>query len=993
MIHLNTKSSYSFLRAYGTPKQIVKRASELGLRVLGLADYCSTWGHIQFQKECLKADILPVFGVTLPVVLQLDKDPRHDLVTLVAVTQEGLQEIYKAMGRAKSQMFYRPRLTWNQVRELKARGIGIIVEHVRIETRDIPAAQGYPVALRPAPGHMIGMIKSGDCTPIAALGASFPRIEHRDGYDMVRATSNMQRIGDIDLPVHHMMSEKEYRHGLAQFKVSDVIIGRAFDVAEGYVAAGAATVRVPKARNITFDGAQEKLAALCHDGALTRGIALDVRADYRQRLAAELDVIRAKNFADYFLFVGELVGWAKQRMFVGPGRGSSGGSLVCYLLGITEVDPIEHGTLFERFIDITRNDWPDIDVDFPDRSRGEVLTHLIATYGAARVAKIGTVAELAGKSALNDTARALKVPFETSRLVARLMGEDMTLEEAFEDKAIAMVVEQFPNFKKAALLEGQPRHHGVHAAGIIVTADDITRYASVDEESVAALTLKDAEEIGALKMDALGLRTLSVIEDCCKEAGLDVQKLYSLPLDNDETFDLFRRDLLTGVFQFEGSAVRGLTRQISVDRFSDLCALTSLARPGPLEGGAGGNWVKRRSGKEEMSFEHPLLEPYLGDTYGTVIYQEQMMNIVRYIADFSIEDTNKFRRAIGKKLPEELKKFEDQFLKNAGVKVGEKIAKSLWHQMEESGSYAFNFSHAVAYSMVSYITAYLKAHYPLEYGLAQLLNAKDEEGSKALLQELERDDVTIIPFDAERSGVNWRIEDGALIGGFLNVKGIGLKTAEKIVALRDETGPSWKAKVGPGVLKKIEDPENWAWADVGRLQRKLRPLYENPDAFITKNTPAGVAGPASRICEIPTGRGSYLICGVLKKKTLRDSNDPERVAKRGGSKNAGPQNFLNLILDDGTGEIGCTVNRFKYSDMGATIWHDKESEGKLFLVRGTCINDSGRWLMVDRVVEVSDFLEEKENDEPTPSDPVGESGSSEAGSAGGAGECAPKDDG
>ena len=996
MIHINTRSSFSFLRAYGTPKQIVKRASELGLKCLGIADYCSTWGHIQFQKECLKADILPVLGITLPVVLQLDKDPRHDLVTLVAITQDGLQEIYKAMGRAKSQMFYRPRLTWNQVRELKSRGVGVIVEHVRIETRDIPAAQGYPVALRPHPGHMIGMIKSGDCTPIAALGASFPRIEHREGYDMVRATSNMQRIGDIDLPVHHMMSEKEYRHALTQFRISDDIVGRAIAVSEGYIAAGAATIRVPRAQNITFEGAFETLRQKCVDAFWSgyRPQCDTTVGPYADRLIAELEVIKAKNFADYFLFVGELVWWAKQRMFVGPGRGSSGGSLVCYLLGITEVDPIVHGTLFERFIDITRNDWPDIDVDFPDRSRGDVLTHLIQMYGAARVAKIGTVAELAGKSALNDTARALKVPFETSRLVARLMGEDMTLEEAFEDKAIAMVVEQFPNFKKAALLEGQPRHHGVHAAGIIVTADDITRYASVDEESVAALTLKDAEEIGALKMDALGLRTLSVIEDCCKEAGLDVNKLYSLPLDNDETFDMFRRDLLTGVFQFEGSTVRGLTRQISVDRFSDLCALTSLARPGPLEGGAAGNWVKRRSGKEEMSFEHPLLEPYLGDTYGTVIYQEQMMNIVRYIADFSIEDTNKFRRAIGKKLPEELKKFEDQFLKNAGVKVGEKIAKSLWHQMEESGSYAFNFSHAVAYSMVSYITAYLKAHYPLEYGLAQLLNARDEEASKALLQELERDDVTIVAFDPERSGVNWRIENGALIGGFLNVKGIGLKTAEKIVALRDEVGHSWRAKVGAGVLKKIEDPANWAWADVGRLQRKLRVLYDNPDQFITKSTTAGVSGPASRICEIPTGKGSYLICGVLVKKTLRDSNDPERVAKRGGSKNAGPQHFLNLILSDGTGEIGCTINRFKYASDGATIWHDQNAEGKLFLVRGTCISDGSRWLMCDKIVDVSDFIEEKENDEPiADADHAGEDGSIGAGCAGGAGECAPKDDG
>lgn len=961
MIHLNTKSGYSFLRAYGTPKQIVSRASELGLKTVGIADYCSTWGHIQFQKEAKKAGLFPSFGVTLPVCLQLDKDPRHDLVTLIATSEAGLQELYKAVARAQSQMYYRPRLTWNQVRELKTRDLAVIVEHVRIETKDIPAAQNYPVALRPAAGHMIGLIKNGDATPIAALGASYPKIEQRDGFDMLRQTSNTQRIGEIDQQPFHMMSEKEYRHALAQLKVDGAIVERAFAVAEGYLAGGVASVSIPRARNLTFDNAQARLHQLCIDGAATRELNVGAGV-YRERLDAELEVIRAKAFADYFIFVADLVQWAKERMFVGPGRGSSGGSLVCYLLGITEVDPITHGTLFERFIDITRNDWPDIDVDFPDRSRPEVLAYLIKTYGAARVAKIGTVAELGGKSALNDTARALKIPFSDARLVARLMSEDMTLEEAFEDKAIAMMAEQHPNLKRAALLEGQPRHHGVHAAGIIVTADDISRYASVDEESVAALTLKDAEEIGALKMDALGLRTLSVIEDCCKEAGLVPAKLYHLPLDNDETFNLFRSDLLTGVFQFEGNTVRGLTRSITVDRFSDLCALTSLARPGPLEGGAATNWVKRRNGEEETTYEHALLEPLLSETYGTIIYQEQMMNVVRKIADFSIEDTNKFRRAIGKKLPEELKKFEAQFLENAGAKVGEKIAKSLWHQMEESGSYAFNYSHAVAYSMVSYITAYLKAHYPLEYGLAQLLNARDEDTSKALLQELERAGTEIVPFDPERSGVNWRIERGQLIGGYLNVKGIGLKTAEKIVGLREEVGVHWRAKVGAGILKKIEDPANWEWADVGRLQRRIRHLYDAPDTFISKSTPKGVGQGAVRICDIPTGKGSYLLCGQLVKKTLRDSNDPERVARR-GNKTAGPQTFLNLILNDGTGEIGMTINRFKYAEMGATIWHDKEAEGRLFLVRGTCISADGRWLMVDKITDVSDVLEKEEGAE------------------------------
>lgn len=956
---LNTRSGYSFLRSYGTPEQIVARAKSIGVSCVGVADYISTWGHIPFQKAAKKGGIKTALGVTLPVVLQLEKDPRYDLVTLMAETPEGLQAIYKAVGRAKSQMYFRPRLTWNQVSELRKLGVTVIVEHVRMETIDIPERQNYPVAMRPFANHMLGLIKSGAVEPIAALGATHPLIEHKEALDMVRSISGFNRIGDIDVEPFHMMSEKEYRHGLSALNVNPAIIDRGFDAA-ARLQATADAVHIPHAKNIEFPDADARLVSLINEGIDERNRAAGDRryttARYAERLDEELAVIRAKNFQNYFIFVADLVRWAKQRMFVGPGRGSSGGSLICYLLGITEVDPLIHGTLFARFIDITRNDWPDIDVDFPDRSRGQVLEQLIRTYGSDRVAKIGTVSEFQIKSSLNDAARALKVPFETSRLIARLIGDDMSLEEAFKDPAIEMMVQQFPNLKRAALIEGHPRHHGVHAAGIVVTADPITRYASVDDESIASLTLKDAEDIGALKMDALGLRTLSVIEDCCKEAGLDVQKLYGLRLDNDNTFQLFRDDLLTGIFQFEGGTVRGLTRQISVDRFSDLCALTSLARPGPLEGGAAANWVKRRRGDEELSFEHPLLEPYLGDTYGVIIYQEQMMNVVRYIADFSIEDTNLFRRAIGKKLPEELKKFETQFLKNAGEKVGEKVAKSLWHQMEESGRYAFNYSHAVAYSMVSYATAYLKAHYPLEYALAQLLNAPDEESAKALLQEVERAGHEIVPFDPEISDVNWRIEGGKLIGGFINVKGIGPKSAEKIVALRNANGDLWRSKAGPGVLKKIDDPANWAWADVGRLQRQLRPFYDAPDTFITENTPNGIGDGAVRIADIPTGKGSYMIAGILKKKTLRDGNDQERVAKRGGQKQAGPTKFLNLFLDDGTGEIGCTINRFKYQDMGATIWLDKEAEGKLFLVRGTCINDTGRWLMVDKVVEVNDFL-------------------------------------
>lgn len=954
MIHLNTRSGYSFLKAFGTPKQIVDRAKSLGLQAVGVADYCSTWSHIQFQKECKKAGIKPLFGVLIPVCLVLDKDPRHDLVCLIAKSSEGLRLIYKAVGRARAQMYYRPRLTWGQVHALRGPDVEVIVEHVRLATQDIVRDMAYPVALRPVANHILGGIKSGDLKPIAALGAAYPVVDLRASYQIARTVQGVGAIGEVELEPFHMMSQKEYEHALRQLRVSDEIIAAALSQSELF-AAGISAV-IPTATNVEPPGSLEEL---CVAGSVGRG--LDVATGpYADRLQAELAVIRAKKFESYFLFVEDLIRWAKARMLVGPGRGSAGGSLVCYLLGITEVDPLVHGTLFERFIDITRNDWPDIDIDFPDVKRQEVVSYLIRRWGADKVAKLGTVTELGGKSALNDMARALKVPWETTRLVSKMVTDDMTLEKAFEEPGVQAVLEQFPNLRNATLLEGQPRQSGVHAAGIVVSSNPITDYASVDDENVAAMTMKDAEDIGLLKMDALGLRTLSVIETCCEAAGLDPAKLYALPLTNTETYDLIARDMLTGVFQFEGGTVRGLTRQIKVDRFSDLCALTSLARPGPLEGGAAGNWVKRRNGEEEVKYEHPALEKYLSDTYGTVVYQEQMMNIVRHIGAFSIEDTNKFRRAIGKKLPEELKKFQTQFLENAGRSVGEKVAKSLWHQMEESGSYAFNFSHAVAYSMLSYFTAWLKAHYPLEFGLAQLVHTKGEEHARALIQELERDGMEIVPFDPARSDVNWSIRDNALIGGFTVVKGIGEKTAIKIVEARDSGDPNWMLKLGDGVVAKLTNEENWAWADPGRIQRKLNLLYSEPDRFITKATPVGVSGAPIRIADIKEGKGQYKIAGIVTKKMLRNSNDPERVAKRGGTQNSGPEHFLNLFLDDGTGEIGVTINRFKYDEMGKALWENPATEGRLVLLVGSCINSAGRWLMVDKIVDVHDWLENGE---------------------------------
>lgn len=967
MLHLNTRSGFSFLRAYGTPEQIVARAKAIGATHVGLADYCSTWGHIQFQKACRKAGITPIFGLQVPVVFTvMDKEVRHDLVTLLATSETTLMLIYDALKTAEQQKYYRPRLTWQQVIDLREAGVVVVVDHIRSDPGHIRFVKHHslPVALSPLPSPINGIIRAEELDAIATYGPIMPRIEDRAALDTILSISDRQRIGEVDSIPIHMMSEREYGALVGQMGFSGAWIDRARDYASK-ISLSCGSCSIPQARNVRFSRAEfDELVA----GGIARrwgnqGIPND---QYRARLDRELEVIHAKGFADYFVFVGRLVGWAKERMFVGPGRGSSGGSLLCYILGITEVDPMVHGTLFERFIDITRPDWPDIDVDFPDIKRGKVLDYLYETYGGDKVAKLGTISEFQQKSALNDVARAMQVPFEEARTLSRLIGEDQTLDDVEDDPGVKHLLEKYPNFRRALMIEGHPRHSGVHAAGVVVSADPITRVASVNEDGTAACTLKDAEEIGLLKMDALGLTTLSIIEACCYHAGLKWSSLYNLPLDDDAVFGLFRNDRLTGIFQFEGSTVRGLTRGVPVSRFSDLCIITSLARPGPLEGGAAGNWVKRRRGDAEVSYEHPLLEAYLGDTLGTIVYQEQMMNIVRHLGDFSEPDVNKFRRAIGKKLPEELKKFEAQFLENTRAKVGEHIAKSLWHQMEESGSYAFNYSHAVAYSMLSYITAYLKVHYPLEFALAQLQNARSEDQTRALLQEMLQEGIEFVVFDRERSLADWSVQNDVLIGGFSIIKGVGIKTAHSIIAMREEDPTGWYEKISPGVRNKIEDPKNWEWADVGRIQRKLVELYEAPETFQTQRLPNGVRGPATRIAAIPPGKGSYLFAGVLTKKQQRNANDADRAAKRGGQRVAGPSTFLNIYLDDGTGEIGCTISRFKYDELGSAIWNDPDAEGKLFLVRGSCINNDGRWIFVDKIVDISDIMEKENGTKATP---------------------------
>lgn len=982
MITLGAKTDYSFMRGFGTPAQWLARCKELGVTRLALTDYCSTWGHAPFAMAFKGSGVELLFGVQLPVVPLLVKDPAHDLVTLIAKSPEGLQRLYEAVGLAGEQSYYRSRLTWEQVGSLN-NDCWVIVNEISIGNLPIVKkhCKGAMIGARPQRDRMLSLVKEGKMPVVPMHMPVMPQVENLDGYRLVQAISAGVRVGELDggsvLP---LLRRAEYEGAMRACGVEP--LGDWFDLAARIL-----PFDFPKASKIkiapTQADAQMTLRKMCYATAQTLGLDIKVRGPYFERFERELGVIRDKQFEDYFLFIADVCQWARGRMLVGPARGSSAGSLLCYLLGITTVDPLKYGTLFERFIDITRPDWPDIDIDFPDTRRDEVLAYMKEKYGAAHFARLGTISEFGGKSAINDTAKATGVEYMVGRELGKVVEgyvqaaiQVQTLAEIFgHDPQAKAITDKYPGLLLASTIEGHARHSGVHAAGVVVSREAIRSFGTVDKNDTLAMDMKAAEKVGLIKMDALGLRTLSVIQDCCDQVAIDPRTLYNIDFLKPEpkVLDVFNNDRVTGVFQFEGHAVRQLMKAIKVETFDDLCALTSLARPGPLSGGAAGNWVKRRSGQDQWEYLHPSLEPHTKSTFGVITYQEQAMSIVRDLGAFDEPSVNKFRRAIGKKEPEVLKAFREQFLAGcatwherpkvfteASVTTGpipEEIAADLWDEMCEFGSYAFNLSHAVAYAMISYSAAHLKAHYPLEFAVATLRGSKDDDQGKQVLRELEAEGFSYIPFDAALSHATWAAIDGRLVGGFDSVKGIGDKSARELLSKREADPENWLGRLTESQRNKLTRPDNTPWHALSYFGRTYAKLYDDPENYKTEATPAGVTAPVMRIKDIPPAKGTYRFLARLIKKMVKDKNSPEQLAKRDGEKLASNTTFVNLIWSDDTGEIGTTINRFKVGQYGWLL--DSATDGRDFLVRGTIIGDERRWLFIDGIVELTPQKEEE----------------------------------
>ncbi|MEO6028496.1 MAG: DNA polymerase III subunit alpha [Candidatus Binatia bacterium] len=568
--------------------------------------------------------------------------------------------------------------------------------------------------------------------------------------------------------------------------------------------------RLDKAARI---GLEERLAAGC--GISKDPVTGDAAKPYWDRLEFELASITKLQFAGYFLIVSDFINWAKgQGIPVGPGRGSAAGSLVAYALRITDIDPLPYKLIFERFLNPGRKSMPDIDVDFCYQRRDEVIRYVREKYGEDRVAGIITFGTLKGKAAIKDVGRVLEFSYgETDKMAklypAPVQGKDHPLADALEiEPKLREMRDRGTDrerelFDYAFRLEGLMRHASRHAAGIVIANRPLSEYLPlfVDKEG-AVLTqypMNDVEWIGLIKFDFLGLKTLTFLADAvsiikatsAKPEAQDLD-LAKLPLDDAKTYKLLAKGDTVGIFQMESGGMRKMITQLRPSRFEDLIAALALFRPGPLDSGMDQDFIKRKHGKEKIVYDHPLLEGVLNETYGTMIYQEQVMQIAQTLAGYSLQDADNLRKAMGKKKKEEMDKERDRFQQGAiGQGIKAELATRIFEQMEKFAAYGFNKSHSAAYALISFQTAYLKTHYPHEFMAALLsLEMGDTDSTYKNIAECRAHGIAILPPDINESGEKFTVVPGKGIRfGLGAVKGVGSKAIDIIQRARDEGEP------------------------------------------------------------------------------------------------------------------------------------------------------------------------------------------------------------
>lgn len=913
---LRVRSGYTFRNAYGRIPEIVDRLKATGAQFAAMVD-AGTWSHVRWDTAMTKAELTPGFGMEVPV-LRLDEDGEHkgpkQIAWILAIDTRKFYNLTTLCVRQKG-------LTPRQLFEASAAG------YVHVFTGgalDLAFNSATFVDVNPSSyTHAAQSIKAANESGLPMVITSYNDMPHPDHKPFayaweVRDSVGMRHIGDID----ELWRQLKLVMSRADF---DKALDNTFELAESLK-----DVKLNKAPIIHLEGDLIALAREGQTSRLQRGHIKEWTDVYEERFKMEIEQIQNKEFDSYFLVVSDLVRYAKEHMLVGPARGSSAGSLVCYLLGITEVDPLPHDLLFQRFIDISRADLPDIDIDFADTKRHLVFEYLQDKYGADNVAKLGNINTLKANSVMAQVGKRFGISFNETSQVKNALIEYSSgdarygkgLEDTFAQTAPGQHFrEHFPDAARCmGDLEIHPSHTGVHAAGILVCNYPISDYCTVNEEGVAQIDKPDSEALNLLKIDALGLRTLGIIED----AGVvTAEQLYSLELNDPAVFKVINDDKVSGIFQFEGDAVRSVTRSVNVDKFSKIDNLTALARPGPLASGMAQKYIERAAGRSPVSYDVPQLEKYLSDTYGVFLYQEQIMSVVKEIGLFDWVKTSAVRKAMsGRKGEEYFNKMGEDFVAGAtsqGVPVDQ--AKKIWQEMVTFGSWGFNKSHSVSYAVVTYWTCWLKAYHKLEFAAACLRAAKDDEQTIAILREMAKEGVAYTAIDPDFSEMNWTVADGRLIGGIQNAKGYGPVKALKYVQARREGKLTDKMRES---LTKAEV----MYSDLAEAHTKWGWAYDRPRLLGIK-----VGDSIENMKEVGD-REEAVVIAKLTKKILADENEAIRIKKRGGKVMKGQTQFVDfMMVDDSTDSpMRFRVRPDKFLELGKPI-SETAPIGSWFMVR------------------------------------------------------------
>jgi DNA polymerase-3 subunit alpha len=851
---LHVHTHYSLFDGIATPQEYVDRAIEIGMPAIAITDHGSLSGHREMYRVAIEKGIKPILGVEGYIAQdrfdQRDKEEREetplDLVynhlIILAKNEKGLENLNKLNEIAWTEGFYKkPRMDWTSLEKYKE---GLIITSgclsgflaKAIEADDFAAAKehlqwakktfgdDYYIEVMPhnppeINKTILALADEFGIKPIVTPDCHHSGPEQREIQELklilntysnkVQKDATFAGTQDYD----NLMDKLDYLYGADRqitFRDYEIHLLSDEEMHKSMEAQGITrqdmydnTIEIMNKvedYNIKdhldllpaqYQNPDQELYELAMEGLTSRGVGADPA--YHVRAEEELQIIKDKNFAPYFLVVRNMINWAKKEgIMVGPGRGSSAGSLVCYALGITDIDPIEHGLLFFRFINPERNDFPDIDTDIQDSRREDVKDYLVRQY--RHVASIATFLEFKGKGMIRDIARVLNIPLADVNKVLKLVDD---WDDYLRAKSTQEFREKYPEIELyGEQLRGRIRGTGIHAAGVVTAKEPIFKYAPLETRTtpgskeripVVAVDMEEAERIGLIKIDALGLKTLSVIQDTLaiiKERSGDIVDLYKLNMEDANVYRMLSDGFTKGVFQCEATPYTNLLVKMGIKNFAELAASNALVRPGAMNT-IGKDYVARKHGKQNIDYKHEVLKAFTKETYGCILYQEQVMLACVELGGMTMAEADKVRKIIGKKKDaKEFDVFKDRFVKGASRFLSPNASEDLWTDFEAHAGYSFNKSHAVAYSTVSYWTAWLKYYYPIEFMYSLLKNESDKDARTEYLIEAKRMGIPVRLPHINDSDVDFKIEGKGIRFGLSSIKFISDNIANKYIAAR-----------------------------------------------------------------------------------------------------------------------------------------------------------------------------------------------------------------